>query len=305
MKRLLKVLVLICGLCCASLHAENEAELPQIQITMREHGYHLGDLLVQKIMIKHAQTQHVDMKSLPLPGPVKSWLDLKEVEVTPVKDGTEITLVWQLFATVEAAQQLPLPPWTITLTGSPSVQLKIESVPFYQSPIFSSNVSQVERKATLTPLMYDLTPWQSLAVIGLIICALFASAALWVQDKLPFLPFRPGPLCQAQRAIVKTKSMTDGERLTVLYRQLCLLASTTLHRHNLAQLFTRAPYLIAFQQEIETFVSHYSDLKFGYQPLLGEALSQTVNEAAILSQVSAWLPAAALLERSTRKRPLK
>lgn len=296
-----KAIVISCCLLGVTAHAQVLTPVTEVQITMREHGYHLGDILVQKVVVPHQKAQSIDQKSLPLPGPIKPWLDLREIHTAPVEGGTALTLYWQVFATVEAAQQLQLPGWRLSLKGHPAVPVNIKPTAFFHSPVFSSNVTEIERKPTRPPLQYDVSIWQWLTISALMVSLFSAGAALWVQDRLPWWPFQPGPLCWLHRQFKKRSNSAIEDKLTMAYRSICLAAGTTLHRQNIALLFKRAPYLQALQPEIEHFVSSYSDYQFGHQSLI-QAESPTIErKEQLLRQLQSWLPQAALLERNTGK----
>lgn len=299
MKLVIRFFCLVCWLVSLSTNAANHATLdqPQVKITYREHGYHLGDMLVQQVVVAHSQTQTVDKKSLLLPGPVKPWLDLKSVALAPADGGTSITVTWQLFATVETSQLLTLPSWTLMLSGMPSVMVKVPATQFYHSPVLVSNVTQVERKRSRPPLMYDLRRWQWLTIASLSLSLGIAALALWIQDQLPWLPFRPGPLCRAQRRLRQGHASAEAS-LAMVYHGLCELAGVTLHKRNMSLLLANAPYLQPVQQEVEAFIHRYNDYQFEYQPLLSPRAFQREEVGDLLMQVGQWLPQAALLERA-------
>jgi hypothetical protein len=323
----MKRLIYFCWLCCACLgcpmfvaatpstpglpaFSKLPSGGPQVKVILREHGYHLGDQLVQHVLLTGVRADDINRKSLPLPGPVKSWLDLSTIEVNARGAGAEIILTWQLFATVETAQTLQLPSWRLQLVqtsknkGSPST-INVPASTFYHSPVFNHTVSQIERKPTHPPLMYDLRPWQWLTGLSVLLSLMFAATALWIQDRLPWVPFRPGPLCLALRQLKRDQSDADAA-VTQVYRALCQVAGVTLHQQNQSRLLASAPYLQSLDAEIEAFVCLYSDYKFGYRPLAGAAFDARsvaqVDAQTLLSNLMQWLPQAALLERSFQSR---
>lgn len=298
MSRLIQC-VLLCLWLAQSLAAAQSAS-PAVQVTMREHGYHLGDLLTQRVLLRHVPLNAVDRKSLPLPGPVKPWLDLTEIALVPVAEGTELHLTWQVFATVEAAQMLTLPAWTLKVAGPPAGVVQIPASPFYHSPVFGTAVNAIPRKATRPPRLYALQDWRGLTVAALGLAGLLAMLALWIEDRLPWLPFRPGPLCQAQRRLQRGDLSADAA-VTLVYRALGQLAGATLHTANLARLQQQAPYLQPWQREIEAFVQAYSHYQFNFTPL-SRAVAQSVTAQHLLATLPHWLPQAALLERSLGRR---
>ncbi len=306
MNHTLKWIMLLFWLCGLPLQAainQNVDMSPIVKVDMRQHGYHLGDMIEQKVQIQHSATQVLDSKSLPLPGPVTPWLDLKAIKVTPAKTMTVIELRWQIFATVETAQELPMPAFSVNMIGQPAVTVKVPSLTLFQSPVFGHSVNQIVRKPSRPPLMYALTQWKWLTIACLIVSAFAAVTALWLRDRIPGLPFRPGPLLRVKRKMLGADSSADEATLKMVYQALCACAGQTLHNANTQLLFERASYLSVLQPQISEFVVSYSRQAFGYRPLDGQQSAEYSSKkpAEMLEQLRTWLPKAVLLERVARK----
>ena len=280
---------------CAAAHST-----PQVQVSLRQHVYHVGDRLQQSVWLRGVTAKDVDRNSLPLPGPVRPWLDLTSIEVIPAGQDTTLNSTWQVFATVETVQALSLPAWTLKVQGTPAHTLQVPASTFYQSPAFASAVNAVARKATHAPLRYDLRLWQGLVAVSVVCSLLLAVAALWIQDRLPCVPFRPGPLCRAQRQLQRQRALPPLQALMLVYRSLGEVAGATLHDANVSRLFDTAAYLSPLRSEIEAFVQGYSQLVFNFTPLSAEAVSRPPDAAALHSRMQQWLPQAALLERTLK-----
>lgn len=278
------------------------ALLPAVKVEMRHHGYQLGDLLTQKIRLHLPQGMTLDTHSLPLAGPVKPWLDLADIQYQPGKQGGELTLVWQMFATVEQAQPLTLPELpliarhTADVGKSKVVNLHIPATPFYYSPVLGAEARQTERLPSRPPLLYATSLWQWLTAVGAAISVCLLLLALWVQDRLLAVPFRPGPLTRLYRQWSRTGALAMSHDKTEiqahqLYMALCESAGQRLYRHNVHTLYVQAHYLQAHHAPIRAFLAHYWQQRYGTDS----------DAAGVYSDVSAWLTSAAWLERLHRR----
>lgn len=294
------------------------ALLPAVKVDMRHHGYQLGDLLTQKIRLHLPQGMVLDTHSLPLAGPVKPWLDLADIQYQPGKQGGELTLVWQMFATVEQAQPLSLPELaliarhTADVGKSKVVNLHIPATPFYYSPVLGAEARQTDRLPSRPPLLYATRLWQWLTALGAAISVGLLLLALWVQDRLPGVPFRPGPLTRLHRqwsrtgALAMSHDKTESQTLAQaqahqLYMALCESAGQRLYRHTLHTLFAQAHYLQAHQSHISAFLAGYWQQRYGLESDVIESNVPENNVMDVHNDVKTWLTSAAWLERVHRR----
>lgn len=280
----------IACLSLALVQATQAAPAPVVK--MRQHGYQLGDVLTQTVEIQLRSGQQLDTQHLPLPGPVKPWLDLRRVSTQTSPHGLVLQLQWQVFATVETAQPLPLPAFQLRLLGNPAETVQVPALMFYQSPVLGGQVQDVQRMPSHPPLLYALSGWQWLAAIALALSVLCALMALWLRDALPWWPWQPGPLLRVQRACRAYPVINPNK---ALYQALCQTAGCVLHVDNLARLYLRAPWLHVLQTDINRFVAAYLQQQYAYRPL-----QATTDTYALLDD--GWLAQAVLLERLSLKR---
>lgn len=284
----LRILFCVFLMLANSVHAEHGI---QPQVSMRQYGYQLGDVLTQTVMLPLHKGQQLDARSLPLPGPVRPWLDLRAVNAWQTSEGVLIKLEWQVFATVETVQTLSLPAFTLKLRGPAADVVKVPAYTFLQSPVLGSQVQTVPRKPSRPALLYDVQRWQWCAGIALGLSVLFVLLALWLRDALPWWPWQPGPLHKVQRSR-RLSSVANGSPL--LYQALCQTAGCVLHADNLPKLYLKAPWLRPLQRDIDRFVEVYLQQQYAYRPLPPTA--HTIPDAD-----DAWLAQAVLLERLSRK----
>ena len=321
---LLQQIACLCWLMLMSLQVTAAEPAPtstanhviQAKVYLRQHGYQLGDMLTQIVEVPLASGQTLDPRSLPLPGPVKPWLDLRSIDTASTNTGQRIALHWQLFATVESAQPLWLPAMTwrtlpvqystsqkpTSGTAPATWAIQVPATAFQHSPVFGSQVQHIARKASLPALPYDLGLWQWLTALSAGLALLCALLALWLRDALPWWPFQPGPLLRAHRAA--RVGLSPSQQQDALYQALCQTAGCVLHAENSTKLLLSAPWLQALASEITEFISAYQVARFGYQPLPDKQASglKSPRLHADTSPVMHWWPQAVLLERLAKRK---
>ncbi|SDM79114.1 mxaA protein [Methylobacterium phyllostachyos] len=106
----------------------------------RSFGYFLGDLLHVRADIALEPGLTVQRASLPKPGPITYWLDLRDVAVEPVPSGLRLRLTYQSFYAALDPRRLEVPGFTIALAdkspgGTTTAQAEIPPWSFGVSPL--------------------------------------------------------------------------------------------------------------------------------------------------------------------------
>lgn len=255
------------------------AGLPEgyaLSAQMRDTGYVLGDLLEQRIEIAAPRTATLEASSIPKPGRVNHWMDLRDSRVERDAGGYTLTLRYQVFGAVESALQLAVPAFQLKLTeGSRSVVLPVAPQPFYLSPVLPATLSDDDRRPrpSLAPAPLPEARWLAGAGLSALLAALLALALAWAYDRLPFLPRSPGPLTALFRKLRRRGAALDGSAYVELLRQVqsafnhC--ARETLYAENLPLLFARAPWLQPLRADIEALFLHSRQVFYGTAPQPG------------------------------------
>jgi mxaA protein len=133
--RLLAILVLVLqsGFAVAQVRSV-EVRVP------RGFGYFLGDLLQARVDIALEPGTTVQQASLPRPGPVTYWLDLRDVAVERIAGGLRLRLTYQSFYAALDARRLEVPGFTVALSdetpgGTTTAQAEIPAWTFGVSPL--------------------------------------------------------------------------------------------------------------------------------------------------------------------------
>lgn len=297
--RLLRSLVgLLMGLACCVAFAQNG---PHITVKMRDHGYFMGDIIHQQVIITLASGQTLDENSLPLQGRVTSWLDLRELAVSRRGHAVQLDLVWQIFATVEVAQKLKTPAFVLKTLAKPTVEFTIPQQAFYYSPVFSNPLGETVRRSDLAPVTDDGMKSLMLVLMFGGISLISGVFWLWVNDLIPWIPFNPGPLTQVARTLkVNAKIEIQQQHLKEILHALNLVAGQSLYPNNWETVFKKAPYLLVLKTPITDFFFTAWKVIYGHAPLSSNSpINIEPNE--VLSSVD-WVQQAALLERLNQRR---
>lgn len=270
---------------------------PHVQVTMRDSGYTLGDYIHQRVTIHLPAHQTLQAESLPLTGYVKPWLDLTHVDVEQNGNVVALLLTWQVFATVEMSQSLKLPELVVKTDGQPSSMIRVPAQSFYYSSVLPSSVTHLSRRADVPPEISDeVTPILRTAIFGLLGTACLL-CWLWLNDYLPWFPYRLGPIAALARQLKQQPEPQPSIAvITAIHRALNTAAGQSLYPDNLSRLFKAAPYLQAFEQEVRQYYTNtwyemYAHTNISH-PQVGDALRQQ-DQTLTLD----WIVKAALAER--------
>lgn len=254
----MKRLVAACAMIVAvSSAAAGEAD---VKVSLRDTGYMLGDLLDERVEVALPDGMRIDPESLPLPGRVAPWLEVRRAAMEPSREGSQAFVVtYQIFAEAEQATQAPLPSFHLRLRGADGTQgVAVPSRGFLLSPALPQTLTDKDRELRPSPDPDRVS--DSGAIAGTLASLALALAAtgflLWRYDRLPFLPYAPGPLLRAWRSWRRrSKHELTGEEETALLRDLHgalnQSAGETLYPSTLQRLFDRAPHLAPLRAEIE------------------------------------------------------
>lgn len=247
-----------CALAIAAMHAI--AAEPDVRVSLRDTGYMLGDLIDEHVEITLPDGARIDPESLPLPGRVAPWLEVRRAALESAHDTSQAFVVtYQIFAETEQATQAPLPEFHVRLrSGAGAADVTVPSRGFLLSPALPATLTDRDRELRPSPAPAPVPEGAVLAgALASLAVALAATGfLLWRYDRLPFLPYAPGPLLRAWRSWRRrSRRALTGEEETALLRDLHgalnQSAGETLYPSTLQRLFDRAPYLAPQRVEIE------------------------------------------------------
>jgi mxaA protein len=247
-------------------------------VTFRDSGYLLGDLIDERADLKLPAGFSLDADSLPLPGRVAPWLEMRasRIEAQRANGTTGVVVTYQIFAEVEQASRVPIPPFRLRVRdGAQSRLVNVPEQSFLLSPVLPLTLTDEDRELKPSPLPQTLRLTRTIVGFALSVIAALACAGylLWLYDRLPFLPRSPGPFARTWRRWRRRagaqvswwpwmarkdrrgrRAISDAERAVLLrdwHAALNQAAGETLYTSTLPRLFVRAPHLELLRQEVE------------------------------------------------------
>ncbi len=233
-------------------------EIP-VEVTLRDTGYMLGDLLDEHVAVQVSGGMRIDPASLPLPGRVTPWLEVRSAELGARRDSAQqVVITYQIFAESEQAVRAALPEFRLSvLDGGDVRRVTVPARTFLLSPSLPPSLTDQDRelRPSLAPALLPQSGVIAGAVASLLLAFACAGYLLWRYDRLPFLPYAPGPLSRAWRRWRRARPGLEPERHAALLRDMHAAlsgsAGETLYPSTLDRLFLRAPYLAPLRERIE------------------------------------------------------
>lgn len=260
----------LAGLCCvlgllAAAACARAADVTDGKITplvqLRDSGYLLGDLLDERVEFDLPAGFTLDRDSLPPPGRVAPWLELRRARVVPASHPGAVAVVatYQIFAEVEEASRVPIPPYKLRIgNGSRSQLVAVPEKSFLLSPALPPSLTDRDRELKPSPAPLPLPLRGTIAEFfaALLLAAACAAWLLWAYDRLPFLPRSPGPFARSwrrwRRRGRRALSADDGRALLRDWHgALAQAAGGTVYASTLPAVFARAPYLEPLRPRVE------------------------------------------------------
>jgi mxaA protein len=235
-------------------------------VTLRDSGYMLGDLLDERVDLALPRGFALNVDSLPLPGRVAPWMEVRRtrVERGDRRDMATVVVTYQIFAEVEQASRVPIPSFKLRMRDA--AMTRVVAVPeqsFLLSPALPPALADEDREIKPSPAPEALPAGGILARLVLALVAALGCGIylLWAHDRLPFLPRSRGPFARLWRRWRKRErsALTASDRAALLRDWHCALnqaAGQTLYRSTLPLLFERVAYLQPLRGEVETLFAH-------------------------------------------------
>lgn len=285
----MKSFQLITLVCLLGLSSQSQAETLTPSITMKSHGYTLGDTVNMRVRVPLRMGESLVEDSLPLEGRVNNWMDLKKITIHTHRQQVDVDFAWQMFATVEIAQPLRTPALRLKVKGSTVRTVEVPAQAFFYSPVLPHPLPpNLLPFADLPPVIQSPNLAQLATIAFLSMGAMFLLAWAWVTNRLAWLPFHTGPMTKALKQLKKGHhEFLNKEERFLLHQALNACAHCTLYPKTFPVLFERATYLQELKQDIENF---YKDSWLSFYQ---EDDSPRISRDKTLS----WLKAASVAEQ--------
>ena len=286
--------------------------IAKVKVTMRNHGYTIGDLIKMRTEFTLNKWQKFNPDSVPLKGPMNKWLDLRNVATAESKNADDtsniaIDFTWQIFGTVEHAQVLKIPAIALQTLETDSANAKplyiiIPAQDFNLSPVLPPTLENTTPRPHMPPIRFDTYTPLFLAISCLILAILSGLFYLWLLDKLAWWPRNPGPITQLLRQF-KHNKVAQQPRFTLnnlrnIHAALASSAGQSLYINTLNNLFEKCPYLTSNKVEITLF---FNDSWHSFHRKSATSSVTTI----VVPDTIAWIKRAAMAERLARRQVCK
>lgn len=215
--------LLLMGFVGAAVAADDGPRVQSIAtVEPRAFGYFLGDVIRREVEIDLKQGARLDAGTLPRPGPVNYWLELRSIDLdeSSIAAGTRvrITLAYQAFYSALDPRSLEIPGFVVSVADeSGSEQARIPPFSFLMSPLREIFPGK-ESDANSVALRPDARPQRmstASARTAMVIAAPIGLAALvLLAMHYAWWPFhrRPGrPFTEAARFLRSNAAELTGE----------------------------------------------------------------------------------------------
>ena len=309
---LLVILLFISPIFAANTIHAAPVSIAKVKVTMRNHGYTIGDLIAMRTEFTLKKGQTFDPDSVPLKGPVNNWLDLRNVAMTESKNADDsskivIDFTWQIFGTVEHAQVLKIPAIALQTLVPDTANAKplfiiIPVQGFNMSPVMPPTLEDTKPHSHMPPFRFDTRTPLVLAIACLSLALLSGLFYLWLLDKLVWWPRNPGPITKLARQF-KHQKVAQQPRFTLndlrnIHAALARSASQSLYPNTLNNLFEKCPYLTSNKAEITQFFNT------SWRIFHEKSVTSSVT-TIVVPETIAWIKRAAMAERLARRQVCK
>ena len=269
-------------------------------IEPRSFGYAVGDVLERRVLVDPVLDGTLDPASLPRPGRVGRWFQLREV----ARRADGVRLLYQLVNAPREPARENLPSLTLRLIAPGGHVRQAEIGPFTvaTAPLVPAGpyegVQDTDVRPDLDPPSIDTSARERRVLAYAVVLALLAvgQCAPWLARRLGWS--RAGPFERARRAIARrgrarregavSESVGDAGEVRLaalrrLHQALDEAAGCTVALDNLEVLFRRRPWLAPARGRVEQLMAASRQAFFGAGPRL--PIAQIQSLAAQLAEL--------------------
>lgn len=262
----------------------------QIAGAQRSFGYFLGDEIALQSEVSWDERFTLDAASVPQPGPVTYWLDLKTVHVTRLSAGRyRLQLFYQTFYAPLGAQSLEIPGYM--LTASHMREQRVASVPpwrFLMSPLRDISLRErgdtVALQADIAPMPISLVPITAAASSFACVALLAGLAAAYHWARWPFARRGARPFTKARGTLRDTNY---AGALLQLHRAFDESAGSRLLYEDLEEFLSRYPVFRPLGADIAEFFRASRQIFFGDDPAGAMQLFSSAQVQALVDRLAA------------------
>ncbi|MEZ5450142.1 MAG: hypothetical protein R3E89_14620 [Thiolinea sp.] len=241
---LLSLLLLAIQTALSATGQPHDIPVEILERSPRDFGFLLGDVLQQRLRLTLPAETSLNPNTLPTPGRINHWLELRDFQHTRQGREHELTLTYQLFKQAPSAQTLTIPGNTLLLAGGATLTLPNWDISY--SPLLAEPAGTRVLGQPALPTLHATRPLQYrlyLLLGGLGLCLL---CWLWLTQRLPFLSRQPHSFTLALRQMRKPEQ-SPADCWQAFQQALSLRAGHSLFPDQLDNFFSQHPHYQSLQ----------------------------------------------------------
>ncbi|MGH8549474.1 MAG: hypothetical protein ACRERU_12920 [Methylococcales bacterium] len=231
----------------------------------RSFGHMLGDLIRHEISFSLNKPYRLEQGSLPRPGPLDQWLELREIEVETLEHENRtqyrIDVLYQIFPSIRESEtrQIPGLPFRI-FDGNQSLTFAAPPAPVTLSPLIPGHIpdSGVATRPAIKPVSIPLGAHSRiLATLCAALIPVLGYLA-WRRGLLPVLRSRKLPFASARRELRRWRKAEPAapeyrNALLAIHRALNATAGETIFANGLERFFHAHPTFAPMREKTAVF----------------------------------------------------
>ncbi|MDF9391542.1 MULTISPECIES: hypothetical protein [Methylococcus] len=225
----------------------------------------MGDLITRDVVVSIHGGQ-IDPASLPVPGPITEWAEIRKVETDSADDRTRVRITYQVFYGVRGPETAELPPLRLRVTDAGgSTLVEVPALPVSFMPLIPPGIpdEKVTIRATRPAERRPFAPYGRWLSLGVGLGAVAGFYLLWLRGLLPLfsgpLPFRRA--CRELQQLVNQPSPGRAACL-ILHRALNETAGAAVFANGLEAFLTRHPEFADLRELLDKFFALSRQLFF-------------------------------------------
>lgn len=228
----------------------------------RPFGYVIGDAMSRRIEIDTPASFKLAADSLPRPGRVDAWLELRKIELAQKAYGASVRhtldLRYQILNSPQAVKTHYLPKLLIIINNNDNTQtVEINETPFTFAPITPAFVLARDGLEELradkpAPLIDASAHYWRLGFAALATAAALLSL-IYIQWGMPFLRRHNGPFARAHRDISRLNDADMPAAIRSVHRAFDQTAGVSIFRQHLPEFFLRHAAFADLREDAQRF----------------------------------------------------
>ncbi|QJD29870.1 hypothetical protein [Methylococcus geothermalis] len=268
MRKFALPLAIILSVAVALLMNANDGTAPARFESQDDHAatHTMGDLILRDIVVSTGPGVHIDPASLPAPGAINDWAEIRKVETDSTDEQTRVRITYQVFYGVRGPETAELPPMRLRFEGgggSPDVEapaLPVSVMPLIPPGIPDEKVA-IRALRPAEPRTYS--PYPQWLALGLGAFGAGLVYLLWMRGLLP--PFAgPLPFRRACRDLQRLADQPSRDRAAclLLHRALNETAGEAVFGNRLEAFLERHPEFAGIREELVEFFALSREMFF-------------------------------------------